>query len=88
MKLLRITAEGQPLFKEKLDICLYAQQRVSEEHQELLHPQFSNIYLNPTNAFIDINASGKSFKEIECISRHIAFSLLINPNIKIKMAIV
>ena len=60
MKLLRITADGLPLFKEKLDICLYAQQRVSEEHQELLHPLFSNIYLNPTNAFIGINASGKT----------------------------
>ena len=60
MKLLRITADGLPLFKEKLDICLYAQQRVSEEHQELLHPLFSNIYLNPANAFIGINASGKT----------------------------
>ena len=28
MKLLRITAEGLPLFKEKLDIWFYAQQRV------------------------------------------------------------
>ena len=60
MKLLRITAEGLPLFKEKLDICLYAQQRVSEEHQEILHPLFSNIFLNPVNAFIGINASGKT----------------------------
>lgn len=60
MKLLRITADGLPLFKGKLDICLYAKQRVSEEHQELLYPLFSNIYLNPTNAFIGINASGKT----------------------------
>lgn len=60
MKLLRITADGLPLFKDKLDICLYAQQRVSEEQQEQLHNLFSNIYLNPTNAFIGINASGKT----------------------------
>ena len=60
MKLLRITADGLPLFKEKLDICLYAQQRVSEEHRRLLHPLFSNIYLNTANAFIGINASGKT----------------------------
>ena len=31
MKLLRITAEGLPLFKEKLDLNFYAQQRVAEE---------------------------------------------------------
>ena len=31
MKLLRITAEGLPLFKEKLDLSFYAQQRASEE---------------------------------------------------------
>ena len=60
MKLLRITADGLPLFKEKLDICLYAQQRVSEEHREILYPLFSSTYLNPTNAFIGINASGKT----------------------------
>ena len=60
MKLLRITADGLPLFREKLDLCFYAQQRVSEEHQDNLYPLFSNIYLNPTNAFIGINASGKT----------------------------
>lgn len=60
MKLLRITAEGLPLFKEKLDLCFYAQQRVAEEHKEILHLLFSNIYLNPANGFIGINASGKT----------------------------
>lgn len=60
MKLLRITAEGLPRFKEKLDICFYAQQRVSEEQKVTLYPLFSNIYLNPTNGFIGINASGKT----------------------------
>ena len=60
MKLLRITAEGLPLFKEKLDLSFYAQQRLTEEHKEILYPLFSNIYLNPANGFIGINASGKT----------------------------
>ncbi|MBQ9155502.1 MAG: ATP-binding protein [Eubacterium sp.] len=60
MKLLRITAEGLPLFKEKLDVCFYAQQRVSEDQKDILYPLFSNIYLNPANGFIGINASGKT----------------------------
>ena len=60
MKLLRITAEGLPLFKEKLDLSFYAQQRVAEEHKNILYPLFSNIYLNSANGFIGINASGKT----------------------------
>ena len=60
MKLLRITAEGLPLFKEKLDICFYAQQRVAEDQKDILYFLFSNIYLNPANGFIGINASGKT----------------------------
>ena len=40
MKLLRITADGFPLFKEKLDICFYAQQRVSEDQKDILYPLF------------------------------------------------
>ena len=60
MKLLRITAEGLPLFKEKLNICFYAQQRVAEDQKDILYSLFSNIYLNPANGFIGINASGKT----------------------------
>lgn len=60
MKLLRITAEGLPLFKEKLDLNFYAQQRVAEEHKNILYSLFSNIYLNSANGFIGINASGKT----------------------------
>lgn len=40
MKILRITAQGLPLFNEELDICLYTQQRVMEEDKDLLHPLF------------------------------------------------
>ena len=46
MKLLRITAEGLPLFKEKLDLTFYAQQRIAEEQKSILYPLFSNIYLS------------------------------------------
>ena len=47
MKLLRVTAQGLPLFKEKLDLSFYAQQRVAEEDKVNLYSLFSNIYLNP-----------------------------------------
>ena len=60
MKLIRITANGLPLFKEELDLTFYAQQRVYEEDKNILLPLFSNIYLNPTNAFVGVNASGKT----------------------------
>ena len=60
MKLLRVTAQGLPLFKEKLDLPFYAQQRVAEEDKINLYSLFSNIYLNPSDAFIGINASGKT----------------------------
>ena len=62
MKILRITANGLPLFKEELDIILYAQQRVNEEDKENLFQLISSpgIYTNPAVAFIGINASGKT----------------------------
>jgi len=60
MKVLRITAQGLPLFKEELDISFYAQQRVAEDDKDLVHSLFSNIYLNCANAFIGINAAGKT----------------------------
>lgn len=60
MKLLRITAQGLPLFKEKLDLDFFAQQRVSEENKNTLSFLFSNVYLNSANGFIGINASGKT----------------------------
>ena len=60
MKLINVTVEGLPLFKEKLDLSLFAQQRVREDDLDVLMPLFSNVYSNPTNAFIGINASGKT----------------------------
>ena len=58
MKLLRIVAQGLPLFREELDIVFYAQQRVGEEDRETLFPLTAkpNVFLHTTNAFIGINA--------------------------------
>lgn len=60
MKLLRVTAQGLPLFKENFDMSFYAQQRVSEDDKDLLYPLFSNVYINCAEALIGINASGKT----------------------------
>lgn len=62
MKILRITVQGLPLFKQELDIAFYAQQRVSEDDKESLFNLLSkpNVYLHAANAFIGINASGKT----------------------------
>ena len=62
MKVLRVEAIGLPLFKEKLDITFYAQQRVSEENKSILYSvsETPPLYLNTANAFIGINASGKT----------------------------
>ena len=45
MKILRITAQGLPLFKEDLDICFYTQQRVSEDDKDSLYRMKDNYYL-------------------------------------------
>lgn len=60
MKVLKITAQGLPLFKEKLDLCFYAQQRVNEDDKDVMYSLFSNVYMNCANSFIGINASGKT----------------------------
>ena len=60
MKILRITAQGLPLFKKDLDICFYTQQRVCEEDKDSLYRLADNYYLHSACAFIGINASGKT----------------------------
>ncbi|MGN0203541.1 MAG: ATP/GTP-binding protein [Coprococcus sp.] len=62
MKILRITAQGLPLFKQELDITFYAQQRVNEDDKESLFKLLSkpSVFLHAANAFIGINASGKT----------------------------
>lgn len=60
MKILRLKAQGLSLFKETLDLNFYAQQRIADKDKDNLYHLFSNVYLNPTSAFIGINASGKT----------------------------
>ena len=60
MKILRINAQGLPLFKKDLDICFYTQQRVCEEDKDSLYRLTDNYYLHSACAFIGINASGKT----------------------------
>lgn len=79
MKILRIQAEGLPLFKDGLDIVFYAQQRVYEDDKDNLTSLFSNVYLNPTIGFIGINASGKtSILNVICLVTDIINSNPIN----------
>lgn len=62
MKILRINIQGLPLFKQELDILFYARQRVNDEDKESLYKLTTtpNVYLHAANAFIGINASGKT----------------------------
>ncbi len=60
MKLLRIIVKGLPLFKDEIDLCFLATQRVNDDQKKSLYHLFSNVYLNFTNGFIGINASGKT----------------------------
>ncbi|MCR4631922.1 MAG: ATP-binding protein [Treponema sp.] len=60
MKLLQMTVEGLPLFKGTLKLDFFAKQRVSENDIKTLYPITPNLYLNCVNAFVGINASGKT----------------------------
>lgn len=60
MKILRITAQGLPLFKQELDLEFYTQQRVGEDDKDKLFALKSNYYLHQAVSFIGINASGKT----------------------------
>ena len=60
MKILRITVNSLPLFKQELDLLFYTQQRVGEDDKEKLYKIEPNYYLHTACAFIGINASGKT----------------------------
>lgn len=62
MKVLKIVVNGLPLFKEELAITFYAQQRVQEQDSDVLYKLITtpNVYMHTANAFIGINASGKT----------------------------
>lgn len=77
MRVLRICAQGLPLFKDTLEIDFFAQQRVDEDDKECLYQICTkpSIYLHTANAFIGINASGKT-SVLKVI--HLALSILNN----------
>ena len=58
MKILKIKADGLPLYKEPFEVSFYALQRVQNKNS--VYNLFNNIYINTAEAFIGINASGKS----------------------------
>ena len=60
MKILRIRANGLPLYKVPVDISFYAAQRVQSNHLNSVFNLFGKIYVNTVEAFAGINASGKT----------------------------
>ncbi len=52
--------DGLPLFKETLKIDFFALQRVSASECDSLFSVSPNLYINSVNAFVGINASGKT----------------------------
>lgn len=60
MKILRIRAEGLTLYQQPVEISFLASQRVQANHQDAVSKLFGNIYVNNAEAFIGINASGKT----------------------------
>ncbi len=60
MKLLKITAEGLPLFDGTLELPFYASQRISNLENDGISNLFSNYYSNNVEIFAGINASGKT----------------------------
>ena len=60
MKLLRIKVNGLPLYNDPFDISFCAVQRVQNNHLNSVFNLFGNIYINTAEAFIGINASGKT----------------------------
>ena len=60
MKLLKIVGKNIPVFTAEVVFDFTASQRVTPDDAEQLTPLFGNFYLNPVNALVGINASGKT----------------------------
>lgn len=60
MKILRIKVNGLPLYKAPFDISFLATQRIQSNHLDSVYKLFGNIAVNTAEAFVGINASGKS----------------------------
>lgn len=60
MRILRIRVNGLPLYKKTFDVSFCAVQRVHNNHLNSVFNLFGNIYVNIAEAFVGINASGKT----------------------------
>ena len=60
VKILKIRAEGLPLYKQPLVLTFTAMQRVHESHMNAVSNLFGNVYVNHAEAFIGLNATGKT----------------------------
>lgn len=60
MRILRIKVNGLPLYRDSFDVSFCAVQRVQNNHLNMVSNLFGNIYVNTVEAFIGINASGKT----------------------------
>lgn len=60
MKILNIRVTGLPLYNNPVELPFYAVQRVENKHLDMVHNLFGGIYINAAEAFIGINASGKT----------------------------
>lgn len=60
MKILKISAEGLMLFKGKVEIDFFAEQRVIKDNCDMLSNVFGNIFTNNVLSVVGINASGKT----------------------------
>lgn len=60
MKILRIRAQGLPLYQQTFDLTFFAAQRVDAAHEGQVTNLFHNICVNNAEAFVGLNASGKT----------------------------
>ena len=76
VKLIQMIVDGLPLFKDTLKIDFFALQRVSGTESESLFSISPNLSINCVNAFVGINASGKT-----SVLNTIIFALLLRSNV-------
>ena len=60
IKLIRLSASGLNLLKEKVDIDFFAEQRVLSDKLGMLSNLFGRVYTNNVISLVGINASGKT----------------------------
>lgn len=60
MKLLKLSVEGLSLFKEKVEIDFFTEQKVMSDNCAMLSNPFGKIFTNNVLSVVGINASGKT----------------------------